>query len=217
MNLIFGVAGFAKEVDWLTYEVFKISGVDYRTNFFIAEDGNESIGSHVNSCLVRSESDVFAAFCNEEVNCFIAVGSPGLKKKIVSIITKNLPHARFPNLVHPDVSYDDRPGKVMMGRGNIICSKSVITTDVALGDFVHINLDCTVGHDSVIGDYVTISPGVHVSGNVTIGEQVFIGSGAVITERITLGPNTLLGANSTLNKNIDEPGVYVGSPARKVK
>jgi sugar O-acyltransferase (sialic acid O-acetyltransferase NeuD family) len=217
MNFIFGTKGFAKEVDWLLEDLFLSQGVDYRANFFVAEDGNELIGTKINGKEVISESHFFEKYSGFEPNCFVSVGSPEIKGKIVKKIKSLLPESKFPNIIHPAVSYDKREGKVILGEGNILCSKTVLTTDIKIGNFVHINLDCTVGHDTIIGDYTTISPGVHISGNVNIADGVFIGTGAVILERISICSGVKIGAGATVISNITEPGTYVGIPSRKVK
>lgn len=217
MNFIFGSAGFAREVDWLIEDLYSIKGIDYRVNFFVAENGNELIGKQINFKRVISETEFFNLYLRSENNYFIAMGNPVIKEKVVKEIKNRSSESRFPNLIHPDVAYDKRPGKISLGVGNIICSKCVLTTDITIGNFVHINLDSTVGHDTIIGDYVTISPGVHISGNVKIGEKTFIGTGAVILEHISICPEVKIGAGATVISDITEPGTYVGVPARKVK
>ena len=62
---------------------------------------------------------------------------------------------------------------VEIGGGTIITAHTSITTNISIGRHVHVNLNCTIGHDTVIEDYVTLSPGVHLSGNVTITMSVY--------------------------------------------
>ncbi len=217
MNCIFGVAGFAKEVDWLINDLYLNDGTDFRPDFFVVENENSLIGSYLNSCEIISEIEFFKKFFRTSTNSFIAVGSPKIKKKIESNIKTNIKSGSFPNLIHPSVSWDRRKDKLILGEGNIICSQSVLTTEIKIGNFVHINLDCTVGHESSIGSYSTVSPGVHISGNVSIGENVFIGTGAVILERVTVCSDVIIGAGATVVKSIMEPGTYVGTPAVKNK
>lgn len=65
--------------------------------------------------------------------------------------------------------------------------------------------------------YVTCAPKVSISGNCTIGNRVYIGTGAVIKEKISICDDVIIGALSFVNKDITEPGTYVGSPVRKIK
>lgn len=218
MNVIFGTAGFAREVDWLTEDLYSDNGVDYRAHFFVAEDGNPFIGDFINSRKVISESEFFSlSTASECVNCIVAVGKPELKEKIVNKVKLKAVGCKFPNIIHPNVSYDVRAHKVRLGIGNIICSKTVLTTDISLGNFVHLNLACTIGHDSAIGDFSTLSPGVHVSGNVRLAERVFVGTGAVIIEKINVCEDVVVGAGSVVTKDLSLPGTYVGMPVRKIR
>lgn len=214
MNVIFGSAGFAKEVDWLIYDLFESKQIDLRPHFFISK---ENIGEVINGVQVITEETYFNNLDNNSANnIFIAVGSPIIKERIHQSL-KFSKSFTYPNIIHPSTIFDNRPEKIKMGIGNIICANNTITTDVVFGNFVHLNLDCTVGHDTQINDYVTVSPGCHISGNVKIDKNVFIGTGAVILERIDICENTVIGAGSLVVKSITEPGTYVGTPARKIK
>lgn len=217
MNFIFGTAGFAKEVDWLTEDIYAKGGLDYRADFFVAEDDNTLVGELINSREVISESEFFKISSKEKiVNCFVAVGKPEIKEKIVTKIKSRCMVCNFPNLIHPDVSFDARLNKVKLGAGNLIFPKSVLTTDILVMDFVLIYLGCTVGHESALGNFTTLSPGVHVSGNVQIGDKVFLGTGAVVLEKISICPNVIIGAGAVVTKDIVLSGTYVGVPVKKL-
>lgn len=217
ITAIFGTAGFAKEVDWLIHDTFKITGIDYRPSYFVAEKGNPLVNTKINMVDVIDEETLFKEFRNCLINCFIAVGSPTIRKKIVTRIKTNLKKVIFPNLIHPSVCYDSRKSKLSLGEGNIICAGSVLTTDIVIKDFVHINLNSTIGHDCNINSFVTISPGVHISGNVIIGASVFFGSGAVVGEKLFIKDEVIIGAGSVVLKSIEDVGTYVGAPAKKIK
>jgi UDP-3-O-[3-hydroxymyristoyl] glucosamine N-acyltransferase len=60
-------------------------------------------------------------------------------------------------------------------------------------------------------------PGVIVSGNVTIQDLVYIGTNSSIKEKIKICELTTIGLNSGVVKDINKPGVYVGTPAIKIK
>ena len=216
-NFIFGALGFAKEVDWLINDIYVSTSIDYRPHYFVVPDTEDSVGQYLNNIPIINESKFFSLMEEKETsaNVFIGIGSPNIRKKIVSVL-ENLINCHFPNLIHPDVTYDKRADKVKFGKGIIICSKNVLTTDISIGNFVHINIDCTVGHDSTIGNYCTLSPGVHVSGNVNIDDGSFVGTGAVILEKIYIGSNIIIGAGAVVVKNLKEEGVYIGTPARKL-
>ena len=43
-------------------------------------------------------------------------------------------------------------------------------------DFVILNLQYTIGHDTVINGYAAFMPSVNISGEVSIGEGVYVGT-----------------------------------------
>lgn len=137
----------------------------------------------------------------------IAIGDPKTRKKIAETFKLNY------TILNKGKGY----GRVFYSFGDIICPGTILTTNIALGEHVIINLNCTIGHDTKIGAFTTLSPGVNVSGNVTIGELCYIGSNAVIREGITICDNVIIGAGGVVVKDITEPGTYVGNPVKKIK
>lgn len=205
---IFGTKGFAKEVEFIIFDNFgETSEV-----FFVAENDSPEIGTKINNRNVISEKEFYKI--DEQKECFIAVGNPVIKKKILQKldIYKNI---FFPNLIHKSAVLDKR--YVKMGKGNIICANTSITTNIEIGDFVHLNLNCTVGHDTIIGNFVTCSPACNISGNVKIGDLTYLGTNCIIIEKKTINNNIIVGAGCVIVKDLVEQGTYVGMPAKKIK
>jgi sugar O-acyltransferase (sialic acid O-acetyltransferase NeuD family) len=99
------------------------------------------------------------------------------------------------------------------GRGSIICPGVMITTNVSIGDFCLVNLNCTIGHNVVIGNYTSVMPGCNISGNVTIGEGVLVGTGAQILQGVKVGDNSKIGAGAVVTKDVKPETTVVGIPA----
>jgi sugar O-acyltransferase (sialic acid O-acetyltransferase NeuD family) len=214
ITFIFGASGFAKEVEWLIYEINKKAKLKFEITNFVVSDDDYILGETVNEINVISESIYFSKYHKIEMhNCIIAVGSPKIREIIFTKIKSD--KTLFPNLIHPSVSFDER--YVKYSEGAIICAGSILTTNILIGNFVHINLDVTIGHDSFIGNFTTISPGVHVSGKVTIYSNCFIGTGANILEDLSIISNAIIGSGAVVTKSINEIGTYVGIPAKKIK
>ena len=220
INLIFGASGFAKDVDWLINELYEIDNlVDYRPHYFVAHESDSMIGKRINDVPIISENNVIRKFADSSeylVNVFICIANPLIKENIFNKI-KMINNFQFPTIVHPNTSYDKRKGKVRLGQGVIICSNNVFSTDVELGSFVHVNLSCTIGHDSSIGSFSTISPGVNISGKVNIEEKTFLGTNATVLENLSIVSNVIVGAGAVIVKNLDVSGTYVGYPAKRVR
>ena len=104
---------------------------------------------------------------------------------------------------------------VVIGKNTKIQSHSFICELVTIGD------NCFIGHGVMfINDL--FSEGGPANGNKSlwksteIGNHVSIGSNATILP-IVICDNVVIGAGSVVTKNIDEPGIYAGNPAKKIK
>lgn len=137
----------------------------------------------------------------------VAIGNAGIREKIQKTI-------ETVTLVHPDASISRR---VQIGQGTVVMAGAVINSDVTVGRGCIINTCASVDHDCKIGDYVHVSVGAHVAGTCEIGKGTWIGAGAVVSNNIKVCRDCMIGAGSVVVKDIDEAGVYVGVPVRKIK
>lgn len=149
-------------------------------------------------------------FNPETQSALIAVGNPADKMKLLSKLPEN---TKFWNYISPNAYVNN----LSLGKGNFICAGVIITTDVKIGNHVHLNLQTTIGHDSVLGDFVTTAPSVNISGNVNIGKGVYLGTACCIREKINICDDAVIGMNASVVKDITESGTYVGIPAKKIK
>lgn len=128
----------------------------------------------------------------------------------------------FPTLIHPDTSWG-RGTRAAAERatGSIILAGARFTNNIAIGDFVTVNLNATVSHDVELGDFANLSPGAHVAGNVRIGQGAWLGIGAAVNQgtadgKRSIGDWTTLGSGAVATGDCEAGAVYVGVPARKV-
>lgn len=149
-------------------------------------------------------------FNPESQGALIAVGNPEDKIKLLSKLPKN---TEFWSYISPNAYVND----LTLGIGNFIFAGVIITSNVKIGNHVHLNLQTTIGHDSILGDFVTTAPSVNISGNVTIGNGVYLGTKSCVKEKISICDNVILGMKTGVVKNIEESGTYVGTPAKKIK
>ena len=150
----------------------------------------------------------------EPLSIVIAVGEPRLKEKIRSKYTN--PLISFPTLIHPEAIIAD-PDNIEIGQGCIICASTIITTDIKIRDFVTLNLQCTVGHDTVIEEYSAFMPSVNISGEVNVGRDVYVGTGAKIINQVEIGEGTIIGAGAVVAKSLPANCTAVGVPAKPIK
>ena len=130
-------------------------------------------------------------------------------------IAQRLPKGiKFFTFVHPTSLIMDN---VEIGEGSFIGCYSILTTNIKIGAHSILNRANHIGHDCRIGNFFSAMPGVIVSGNVTIQDLVYIGTNSSIKEKIKICELTTIGLNSGVVKDINKPGVFVGTPAIKIK
>lgn len=118
------------------------------------------------------------------------------------------------------------------------------TDSVTIGKRVHIAPFVSIagGGEVIIGDYAGLSTGTIVysgtddflGGGLTgptipkefravergfalIGKFCVLGAGTIVLPNVTIGEGTVTGAGTVVTKDLDSWGVYVGTPAKKIK
>lgn len=102
-----------------------------------------------------------------------------------------------------------------IGAGSFITDNVVVGPFVTAGSGLVISPNTVIGHHSIMGEFTYISAGVTVSGGCSVGARCYIGAGSVLRDGITVADGTFVGMGSVVTKDIIEPGVYFGQPARK--
>lgn len=70
---------------------------------------------------------------------------------------------------------------------------------------------CEVGNDVSVGHNAIVH-------GAKVGNNVLVGMGAILMDNAVIPDNTIIGAGSFVPSNaVLEPGVWVGSPAKKIK
>ena len=207
---IFGAGGFGREVKTILDRINVVTPNTYNFLGFF-DDGFEK-GSIVNGFPILGGIEDLNKV-NESLSLVISIGDPIIKNKIISKIDNE--KIEFPTIIHPNasISYD----YVTIGKGCIICEGTVITCNIEIGNFVILNLMCTVGHDTVIDDYCAFMPSVNISGEVHIFPSVYVGTGAKIINLLEIGENTIVGAGAVVSKSLPANCTAVGIPAKPIK
>jgi sugar O-acyltransferase (sialic acid O-acetyltransferase NeuD family) len=140
----------------------------------------------------------------------MAIGDSKIRERILSQLSSDM---EFINLFHPSSVISQW---VEIGDGAIVCAGTIITCDIKIGKHPQLNLNTTIGHDSIIGDFFTTAPNVNISGNCVIGNHVYFGTASSIKQGLRITDNVVIGMGAVVTKDITEPGVYVGNPAKKL-
>lgn len=111
----------------------------------------------------------------------------------------------------------------------VVDPQATISDGVFIGPFASVfnkakvHKDCIVGpysmvsHGSTLGQGSIMHPGSMIAGSTNVGQYCLLGIRSTIIDKLEICDNVVVGAGSLVNKNILEPGNYVGSPARRVK
>ena len=210
---IFGAGGFAREVLQIVLDL-NDSSID-RTKWlpvgFIVDPAYLNATPTVHNLPILKGIDWLKE--NTDVEVIIAIGAPAHRRRIANFI-KTQTANKFATLIHPRAWVGRN---VQIGAGSIICAGSLITTDISIGEHVHVNIGCTIGHDATLRDFVTLSPSVNVSGNVEIGQGVEAGTRSVLIPRANIGEWSILGAGTVVTKPLPSNVTAVGLPAKVIK
>ncbi|MCC2675632.1 MAG: sugar O-acyltransferase, sialic acid O-acetyltransferase NeuD family, partial [Ramlibacter sp.] len=173
-------------------------------------DRDEFLGPPIGGVPVRRLADVQP---QRDARYIVAVGEPAHRRRAVALCeAAGLSRA---TLVHPRA---EMSRQVVIGGGSIVCAGVIATVDIEMGEHVHVNLDCTIGHDVRIGDFSTLSPGVHVSGRVHIGPDVFVGTGVNIIngssgKPLVIGAGAVVAAGACVTREVEPGAMVAGVPA----
>ena len=102
-----------------------------------------------------------------------------------------------------------------VGRGTRIQSHTFICELVSIGE------DCFIGHGVMfINDL--FQTGGPAGGNRELWKETFIGNAVSIGSNATILPvricdRVVIGAGTVVTKDITEPGIYAGNPAKKIR
>jgi sugar O-acyltransferase (sialic acid O-acetyltransferase NeuD family) len=115
------------------------------------------------------------------------------------------------SVVHPAATVGD---DLRAGEGLLVFAGARVTTNVTLGRHVHLNQNCTVGHDCVLADFVSVNPLAAVSGGCRVDAGVLIGTTAAILQERKVGLDATVGAGACVVRDVAPGAVVKGVPAR---
>jgi sugar O-acyltransferase (sialic acid O-acetyltransferase NeuD family) len=151
----------------------------------------------------------------KRLNAVLALGQVGLGNSRHELWTRLQSHTlSFPLIVSPDAIVNEG---VSGGEGAVVMDGAVINIGATIGRGAIVNTNSTIEHDVTLADWVHVAPGATISGDVTVGRFSMIGAGATVIEGTKIAPGCMVGAGATVVHDLTEPGVYVGSPARRIK
>lgn len=104
-----------------------------------------------------------------------------------------------------------------IGDGSFLMPGTNIDDHVFIGDNVFAQISCSISHHSIIKENCFLGPNVTVAGCVTVERDCFLGVGSVLIDSITIASGIQTGGGAVVVNNLQDAGLYIGIPARKIK
>lgn len=108
-----------------------------------------------------------------------------------------------------------RHGHCFIDAGCFVAPYVGIYFGAKIGPHCLLGPNSMISHNVVIGQNTLIHPGVLIAGSSQIGNNCLLGIRSTVIDKISICDNVFVGAGSLVTKDIDEPGEYMGSPARR--
>jgi len=198
----------------------KVSFIGYSGHAFVCIDSAIRMGFEVDGYYDFEEKEVnpyHLGYKGLESNhdglsrLFVAIGDNTIRKKVFTSLENS---NELINIIDPTAICSKMS---QLGKGVFISAGAAVNSLSSIGDGVIINTGAVVEHECEISNFAHICPGAVLAGNVKIGELSFIGSNSTVIQGVQICNNVIIGAGSTVVRDIKEPGVYVGTPAKKIK
>lgn len=208
-----GAGGFAREVMPIVKNKILnlVQGRDMSTCavYFIESDPQQKT---INGMPLLSMQEFFQLQCTERY-FNVAIGDSKVRNRLATEMM--LQGAKPMTIFAPQsIIYDANS----IDEGAILCANTMITSNVRIGKFFHLNIYSYVAHDCIIGDYVTLAPNVNCNGNIHINDHAYIGSGAILkqgssSKPLVIGEGAIVGMGAVVTKDVDPFTTVVGNPA----
>lgn len=140
----------------------------------------------------------------------IAIGNAAVRKRLAQTMKGVI----WYTAIHPKAVVSALG--VTVGEGSVIAAGAVVNPGATVGKHCIINTNAVVEHDCTLGDYVHISVAAALGGTVAVGDSTWVGIGSAVRNNLSICSGATVGAGAVVVKNIEEPGTYVGVPARKM-
>ena len=204
--LIIGARGYGRG----TYDIarsMKSYGIDFVVKGYL-DDKKDALDGYENYPPIISSVEDYIIEKDDVFVC--ALGDVKYKEKYTNIILAK--GGEFMTLIHSSASIGNN---VKIGKGCIIAYNTQIDCDVVIGDFVNIQTDVVVGHDSRIGNWTIMDCFSFTGGFVNVGSRCTLHTGAIVIPKLNIGDNSIINVGSVVIRNVREGSTMMGNPAKE--
>jgi len=154
-------------------------------------------------CVIYSKTSIGSGTCIEANSVIGAAGMMGVWDGAERVFLEQLGTTSIGN--------DCRIGS------NVTIVRGSANEESKLGNNVCMAHGTKTGHGCNIADYNHFANNVSLGGSVWTSTGSFFGCGSTISPRCIISAEIILGAGACLINDVHESGVYVGTPAKKIK
>jgi len=186
---------------------FKIAG------FF--DDFSEKGSTKNGYTILGGTQDVVSSYNSHTFDCLmVGIGYKHMSARMTLYQQYKNEGIPFATVIHPSVIIDRH---AFVGPGSIIYPGCIIDWGVEIGENVLLNVGCCVAHDTKVGSHSFLAPRVAVAGFTHIGERNILGINCTLIDNIKTVDDVQVGAGGVVIKSIEQYGLYVGNPVRRIR
>jgi UDP-N-acetylbacillosamine N-acetyltransferase len=143
---------------------------------------------------------------------FPSIGDNAIRAKLVSFFEEH--HLTQCVLIDPSARVSN---STSIGLSTYVGVNAIINAQSQIGKGVIINTAAVIEHECKVQDFSHIAPAAILCGNVSVGKGSFLGANTVVLNNSSICSHTILGAGSVVVKSIEDKGIWVGNPSKKIK
>ena len=147
----------------------------------------------------------------ESFEFVVAIGDINARERIFTHVLNSGGTPR--SIIHPGAFIGSSSH---LGAGSIVLAGATVTARASVGRGCILNPGVRISHDCIVGDFVTIGPNAVLCGRSRIGEKCLVGANSTVNPDVSVCQDTTLGSGAVATRDITDPSVWVGVPARPV-
>lgn len=178
-------------------------------------DRPEKVGEKVMGVQVAGTDEDLARFVAEGVSFLVTIGQTNSAAVRIAAYERILAAGGKAETVRAKTAILSDFAEI--GDGTALLHRTLVNAGATVGANCIINTGALIEHDAIVEDHVHVSTGAIVNGGCRVGRGSLIGSNSVLLHGVSVCAAAMVGAGAVVTRDITEPGVYVGTPARRVR